>query len=134
MGLGMYITFMNQTEEAVIFYSEVFNVKCEEISKYSQMGSHPNSEELNDLIMHAKLNIHDTVLMFADVEGVIDDYNAGNNITLVVSIEDEKTLTDQFNALAQDGKIIMPLDKTFWSAKYGMLVDKFGIGWQFSLV
>lgn len=134
MGLGMYITFMNQTEEAVNFYSEVFNVKCEEISKYSQMGSHPKSEELNDLIMHAKLNIHDTVLMFADVEGVIDDYSVGNNITLVVSIEDEKTLTDQFNALAQGGKIIMPLDKTFWSAKYGMLVDKFGIGWQFSLV
>ncbi len=133
MGLGIYINFINQTEEAVKYYCDVFNVTCEEMSKYSQMGSHPKSEELNDLVMHAKLDIHDTFLMFSDIEGIIDDFNAGNNITLVVAIEDEEALTNEFNALAKDGHIIMPLEKTFWSEKYGLLIDKFGIGWQFSL-
>lgn len=133
MGLGMYINFENQTEEAVNFYCDVFNVKCEEMSKYSQMGNHPKSADLNDLVMHAKLDIHGTTIMFSDIEGIIDNYTVGNNITLVVSIDDEERLVREFNALAKEGKTIMPLEKTFWSEKYGLLVDKFGIGWMFSL-
>lgn len=134
MGLGVYINFKNQTEEAVKFYCNAFNIECNEITTFAQAGGHPKSADLNDLIMHAKLEIHDTFLMLSDVEGVMDNFNVGNNITLVVSIEDEEALTNGFNALAEGAEIIMPLGKTFWSEKYGLLIDKFGIGWQFSLV
>ena len=58
------------------------------------------------------------------------DVTVGNNITLSVNTQNETDAKRIFNALAESGKIKMPLEKTFWQSYFGMLTDKFGINWM----
>lgn len=55
---------------------------------------------------------------------------AGNNITISINSDTVEEGTRIFNALSVDGKIIMPLEKTFWGSYFGMFTDKFGIHWM----
>lgn len=94
----------------------------------------PISDEVKDLVMNASLMIVDMKVMFSDIPPNMGlTLNMGNNITLYIDTRDETKLTQQFNDLAKEGKVLMPLEKTFWAKKYGYLVDKYGIGWQFNL-
>jgi PhnB protein len=123
--------------QAIAFYEKVFNTKCTAIMKYGDMppdDSFPMNDEIKDLVMNANLKIHGTNIMLGDVpDGMGMDLTLGNNITVVVDTNDELLLEQEFKALSVEGVIVMPLDKTFWSDKYGYVVDKFGIGWQFNL-
>jgi PhnB protein len=59
-------------------------------------------------------------------------YVVGNNITLAIVLENMDEIKALFNKLKEGGMVVMDLQETFWSKCYGTLVDKFGIGWQFS--
>ena len=56
--------------------------------------------------------------------------NPGNNISLDIDLTDEKEQARIFEALAKGGAVTMPLQTTFWGAKYGMLTDRYGIQWM----
>lgn len=138
MSMGLYINFKFETKEAVAFYEEVFNTKCTDMRLMGEMpsdGSFEMTEAMKQYVLNCSLEIHGTKVMFSDIGD--DDFGIGfqlgNNISLVVESDNEELLTKQFELLAKDGNIAMPLAPTFWSPKYGMVVDKFNIGWQFSL-
>lgn len=136
MSLGLYLNFETETKEVIKYYEKIFDVTCSDITHYKDMPADPKfqiPEESLDLVLNASLLIHETKVMFADVGGMGMEHIVGNNITLVLEIADENVLVNQFHALSQEGNIVMPLEKTFWAEKYGYLVDKFGIGWQFNL-
>ena len=79
-------------------------------------------------ILHARLVIGDTYLMASDAPP--DRYEKPKGFSVSLVLTDPAEAERIFNALAKDGTIQMPLEPTFWAARFGMLVDRFGIPWM----
>lgn len=79
-------------------------------------------------IMHAAFRIGDTVVMASD--GMCDGKPVFNGFTLSIALASEAQVREVFAKLSDGGTIRMPVDKTFWSPAFGMLVDRFGVSWM----
>ncbi|MCM6922220.1 VOC family protein [Enterococcus faecium] len=99
---------------------------------FQQRKRHEGYYEISDpLITNARLNIYDTLVMFADTpEGIGPELVVGNNVSLVIQTRNEEETKRLFESLAEGGKIEMPLDAVPWAQLYGMVTDRFGINWQ----
>lgn len=132
MSIHPYLNFNGNCREAVEYYAEVFGLDKPHIMTFGDTPSDPSNplpEEANNLVMHTRLNILGTIVMFSDVcPGM--PFQAGNNITLSIVDTDVDKLTSIFNKLKEGGQVGMELQETFWSKAYGNLTDKFGIQWQ----
>ena len=134
--VNAYLTFNGTCEEAFNLYKSVFGGKFPYVGRFKDMPSHdgekPTPEGWGDKIMHISLPISkETTLMGSDTsQEWAPEVTIGNNITLSVNTQNEAEAERIFNALAEGGKIKMPLEKTFWQAYFGMLTDKFGINWM----
>ncbi|MDF2961174.1 MAG: glyoxalase [Paenibacillus sp.] len=134
MAIDVYINFNGNCREAVEFYAKVFGTEQPQIMTFGETPPDPNftlPEEAKHLVMHTRLNITGSNVMFSDVFPGMP-FVEGNNITLAIiskNLDEVKTL---FNKLKEGGTVIMELQETFWSKCYGNLTDKFGIGWQFN--
>jgi len=84
------------------------------------------------LILHTRLNIFGSNVMFSDVFPGMP-FVVGNNISLAVVTDNLDELQSAFHKLKEGGKVEMELQETFWSKCYGSLTDKFGVQWQFNL-
>lgn len=130
--LNVYLNFDGNTEEAFEFYRSVFGGEFDYKQKYSEVpGMEKLSAEDQQKLMHISFPIGGMVLMGSDMlEAYGQKYVPGNNMTLSVHPDDETETDRIFNALAEGGKVSMPLEKTFWSARFGMLTDRFGVQWM----
>ncbi len=135
--VSIYLNFRRETEEAFLFYKEVFGGEFED--GMHRMGEVPPQEgvpELSDeeknLVMHVALPILDGfMLMGTDVpESLGATLTPGN--TVYINLEpDTRAETERlFNCLSEGGEIYMPLLEMFWGDYYGSLRDKFGIHWM----
>jgi len=86
---------------------------------------------MENKVMHASFRIGETLLMASD--GRCDGEPRFEGFSLSITVPDEEKADRVFNALADGGKITMPLEKTFWAPKFGMLEDRFGVGWMVSV-
>ncbi len=86
-------------------------------------------EDYRQKIMHSELKVDNIHLMASDVMPG-QSVNQGDNIVLSIQLTDVKEQETIFNKLAAGGTVTMPLQDTFWGARFGMLVDKFGIHWM----
>ena len=130
MKMNPYITFAGNAEEALNLYKEVFDGEIKDLGRF---GDSPmeTPEDYKQKIMHARLVFGDNLLMVSDgMQG--EPAASGGNIHLSVDMEDEQKMEKVFEKLSEGGKVTMPLQDTFWGAKFGMLVDKFGIAWMFN--
>ena len=82
--------------------------------------------------MHARLRIGDTALMASD--GRCEGQPNFEGFSLSITAADEGEAERVFGALSEDGLVTMPLEKTFWAPKFGILQDRFGVGWMVSVV
>ncbi|HXT11767.1 MAG TPA: VOC family protein, partial [Candidatus Angelobacter sp.] len=82
-------------------------------------------------IMHTSFRVGETVVMASD--DCTNKSSAFQGFSLALSVPTEADADRVFKALADGGQVKMPLTKTFWSPKFGMLTDKFGIGWMVSV-
>ncbi|MFP8783396.1 VOC family protein [Planococcus plakortidis] len=134
MTVNVYMIFNGNCEEAVAYYETVFGTEPGELSRFGDMPSGPGQEmpeEMKSRIMHASLDIHGSTVMFSD--GMSDaPVEIGKNINVAVISDDLHKMTEEFNQLAQDGKVQMALQETFWSLGYGIVKDKYGVVWMFS--
>jgi PhnB protein len=87
--------------------------------------------EAKSRVIHAALKLGESHLMLSDTMPSMPK-PAGNNVRVPINCDDVADMTKQFEALAAGGKITMPLQDTFWGAKFGMLTDAFGINWMFN--
>ncbi|QUL52773.1 VOC family protein [Paenibacillus tritici] len=134
MAIDVYLNFNGNTREAVEYYAEVFGTDAPHIMTFGEAPpdpSHPLPEEAKKLVMHARLQIAGSTVMFSDVFPGMP-FTEGNNISLTLMDADEEKITGWFNKLKEGGTVSMELQKTFWSNTYGSLTDKFGIQWQLS--
>ena len=129
-----YLNFPGQTEEAFLFYREVFGTQF--LAPLQRMGEVPGMEGLPEdqrqLVMHVELPITGGhVLMGTDaVASMGHELVFGNNCHL--NLEPD-TLTEArrlFAALSEGGTVRQPLERMFWGAIYGAVVDRFGVSWM----
>ena len=128
MQLITYLSFAGNCEEALNFYKEALSG---EILQLSHMGDGQMEvpENLKDKVMHARLQVGESVLYMSDTFEPAS-VKQGNNVSLSLEIEDTTKLETLFNKLSAGGTVKMPLEDTFWGARFGMFTDKFGIHWM----
>ncbi len=134
MAVEVYLIFNGNCREAVSFYENVFNTDKAEIMTFGDSPSDPSyplPEEAKNLVMHTRLSILGSTVMFSDTFPG-SPFTIGNNVTLAVVSDDEAQLRQAFEGLKEGGKVTMELQETFWSKCYGSLTDKYGIEWQIS--
>lgn len=135
MPINPYLNFAGNTREVVAYYAEVFQTEKPRIMTFGDMPPDPNfplPEEAKNLVMHARLDISGTSVMFSDTFAGMD-LTVGNNVSLAVTSTNRDEITRWFNKLKEGGAVHMDLQETFWSKLYGNLKDKYGINWQLSL-
>jgi len=128
MKLIPYLIFQGNTEEVMNTYQKIFNGTLHDISRFGD-GNFPIPEEQKNRIMHARLTFGENMLMLSDCRPD-DTVIPGNCVHLSIGLKDEVVARSVFDQLAVDGKVEMPMEKQFWGALYGQVVDKFGINWM----
>ncbi|WP_110932598.1 VOC family protein [Paenibacillus bouchesdurhonensis] len=134
MAVDVYFNFDGNCREAVEFYADVFNTEAPQIMTFGEAPPNPEyklPEEAKDLVMHARININGSNVMFSDVFPGMP-YVQGNNITLAFVSTDLDEIKSVFHKLKEGGTVNMELQETFWSKCYGNIKDKFGTEWQVS--
>jgi PhnB protein len=134
MSIDVYLNFNGNCREAVEFYAEIFGTEKPQIMTFGEAPQHPDyslPEEAKDLVMHAKLTISGSNVMFSDTFPGQPFVN-GNNISLALVSKNLNEIKNSFAKLKENGKVAMELQETFWSKCYGQVTDQFGVIWQFS--
>jgi len=135
MNIKPYLYFDGRCEEAIEFYKTALAAKVERMMRFSQMPPNPGGGGSDcgpvnpEKIMHAELRIGDTTLMCSD--GDAKGQAKFQGISLAVEAASEAEAEQMFDALSSaGGQVQMPLTKTFFSPKFGMCADKFGVSWM----
>ncbi len=125
-----YFTFDGNCREAMTFYQGCFGGDLN-IRTFGQ-GPGETPPGAADLVMHARLSNGTAVLMASDpMPGV--PVSQGDNVWTVINCESQPEQDACFAKLAEGGQVVMPLQDTFWNARFGMLRDRFGIQWMLNL-
>jgi PhnB protein len=118
-------------EEAIEFYKKALGAEVVMLMRYKDSPEPPPpgcaSVDPNK-VMHAQFQIGGTVIMASD--GRASGQPKFEGFALSLSVKTEAEAEKAFNALADGGKVEMPLAKTFFSARFGMVKDKFGVFWM----
>jgi PhnB protein len=129
MQLNPYLTFDGRCEAAFKFYEKVLGGKIEAMMTF---GSSPMAEqtqpEWRDKIMHARMTVGDQMLMASDAPP--DRYQAMKGFMVTLGNDDPVEAERIFHALSEGGTVQMPIQKTFWAARFAMFVDRFGTPWM----
>lgn len=129
MILNPYLSLNGQCAAAFKFYERALRGKLEMLQTF---GETPSAEHVppegRDRIMHARLAVDNWVLMGSDNLPGQDEPVSGFSLSL--NVADPAEAERVFNALADGGEVRMPLQETFWAARFGMLVDQFGVPWM----
>ena len=135
MHIEPYLFFNGRCEEAIAFYQRALGAQVlmlmrnKEAPEPAPPGMLPPGSE--DKVMHATLRIGTSNLMLSD--GRCDGKPVFNGFSLSIDAANEAEADRLFAALAEGGTVQMPLAKTFWSPKFGMVADRFGVGWMVSV-
>jgi PhnB protein len=127
-----YLFFNGHCEQAIEFYRQALGAEVEMMMRFRespephQPGMVPPGFE--NKIMHASFRIGGTTLMASD--GCSEEKANFNGFSLSLSVPNEAEADRVFAALAEGGEVRMPLSKTFWSPRFGMVADRFGVGWM----
>jgi len=129
MQLNPYLMFDGRCEAAFKFYEKVLDGKIEAMMRYE--GS-PMAEQTppdwRNKVMHARLMVGDKMLMGSD--GPTDRQEPMKGFSVTLGIDDPGEAERIFHALSENGTVQMPIQKTFWAERFGMLVDQFGTPWM----
>lgn len=134
MTINTYINFQGKAKEAIEFYKEVLKTEEPFYMYYKEMPEDPNfpvPDGCGDWLMHGSINYHGQKIMFSDVLPHAD-FKQGNNISLLIDLDDPDELKKLFDAFNINAKITMPFGETYWAQAFGSLIDQFGIEWQFN--
>jgi PhnB protein len=128
MQINPYLSFQGDCEAAFTFYAHCFGGQLGQLFRYA--GS-PMADSAPagwaDKIMHGSVTVGGQELMGADITP--DRYEAAKGFSLSVQLKGTTDAERVFGDLATDGRVVMPLEKTFWAERFGMVVDRFGIPW-----
>jgi PhnB protein len=128
MNMAPYLSFKGDCEAAFRFYQATFNGTLGELFRYA--GSPMEKDvpaDWGDKIMHGSVTILGHTLMGAD--NPPDKYERPQGFSLALNLADAQEAERIYRALSDGGKVIVPLAKTFWAERFGMVIDRFGAPW-----
>ena len=128
--LTTYLTFDGNCREAMQFYAKCLGGELQLVPFSDVPGDVP--KQAKDRIMHARLARGNAVVMASDTMPGMP-FQQGNNFSVAIGCESQQEIEKLFATLGEKGKVTMPLQETFWAARFGMLTDRFGIQWMFNL-
>ncbi len=128
MEVSPYLSFKGECEAAFTFYEQCLGGKLGTVFRYA--GT-PLADQVpadwQDKVMHASLTLGNQTLMGGDVAP--NRYEEPKGLSLSLQIKRVADAERIFRELAMNGKVVMPLQQTFWAARFGVVVDRFGIPW-----
>lgn len=129
MKLNSHLTFNGQCEAAFKFYEQHLGGKIVTMltHRHSPIASQVPPER-RDQVLHASLALGNETLMGCDVPP--DHYQKPQGFSVALHVKDVEEAERKFHALAESGTVQMPIQETFWSVRFGMVVDRFGIPWM----
>ena len=129
MKLTTYLNFGGNCTEALHFYEQHLGGKILTISTYGQMpGAKGQSPEQAKLVMHARIEIADTLIMASDAPP--DRYQPMRSVYLALSVDSNEEAERFYSTLSPGGEIFMKMEETFFAHRFAMLRDKFGTSWM----
>jgi PhnB protein len=132
MQVQPYLMFDGRCEEAIELYKKTLGAKVEMLMRFKESPEPPPpgcmAPGSDDKVMHACLRIGDTAVMASD--GTCGGKPSFQGFSLSITAPNEADADRMFNALADGGQVQMPLAKTFFSPRFGMVADRFGVSWM----
>lgn len=128
MQVNPYLSFKGQCEAAFRFYEQCLGGQLGPIFRYA--GTSLTAQvpaDWQDKVMHGSVTVGGQEIMGADVAP--DGYEDPKGFSLSVQIKNTAEAERIFRELSKNGRIVMPLEKTFWAERFGMVVDQFGVSW-----
>jgi len=131
MNIQPYLFFSGRCEEAIEFYCKAIGAEVDMVMHFHESPAPMPPGVLQDgfeaKVMHASFRVGDATILCSDG---CDDKTTFSGFSLALHVPTEADADRAFAALAEGGEVQMPLAKTFWSPRYGMVKDKFGISWM----
>jgi len=128
MAMTAHLSFSGQCREAFSFYAQLFGGEL----KMLTYGDTPMAKEVPDdwgeKIVHGALSFDGSELAGSDVQ--LEHYRRPQGFSVLVDIEGDEKARRIFTALAEGGSVALPIQETFWSPAFGVVVDRFGIPWE----
>lgn len=129
-----YLFFSGRCEEALEFYRSTLGAEIIMLLRFKEAPDAPPEGMLppnwEEKVMHSSFRIGESILMAADGSGETHGFNG---FSLSLTLPDQEEARRVFIALSESGSVEMALGETFWSPCYGMLTDRFGLGWMISV-
>jgi PhnB protein len=124
-----HLAFNGQCEAAFRFYERCLGGKIVVMLTWADSPMASDAPPgFGDKILHATLTVGDNMLAGSDSSP--EQYQPPQGFHILVNIGDPVEADRIFNALAENGKVQMPFQKTFWAAGFGVLTDQFGVSWE----
>ncbi len=124
-----YMSFNGNAEEVLNYYKVVLEGEIGDIMRYKDAPDMDVSEGYMDKLLHGQLKIGDNEIFVADTFENMP-VKMGGSVEMTLLMDSEEELRKVFDAFAKEGEVQMPVDKMFWGAIFGSVVDKFGIRWS----
>lgn len=132
MHIEPYLQFDGRAEEAAEFYQKAVGAKVEMLLRFSQAPDQPPPGMLppdsGNKVMHMQLRVGSTALLGSD--GACGGKPGFGGVDLALQVATPEEARRMFDGLSQGGAVRMALGKTFFSDAYGIVTDKFGVGWM----
>ena len=132
MQVQPYLFFEGRAEEAIEFYRRTLKAEVQMLMRNRESPEPPPPGMLppgsEEKVMHASLRIGDSVVMASD--GRCSGKPDFRGVSLSITVADDAAAERTFAALADGGQVHMPLTKTFFTSRFGMLADRFGVPWM----
>jgi len=129
MQVQPYLFFDGRCEQALDFYQKTLGAKVEALMRFKESPNpEMNPPDSGEKVMHACVRIGDTQVMASD--GNCTGKPAFQGFSLSINAANPAEAEQRFNALAEGGQVQMPLNKTFFADRFGMVADRFGVSWM----
>jgi PhnB protein len=132
MQVQPYLHFNGRCDEAIEFYKSALGAKVDMLMRFNESPQpHPEGavpRGFEKKVMHASLRVGNSVVMFSD--GCNQAPPSFTGFALSLSVTNDAEAEKYFAALGDGGKVCMPMAKTFFSSRFGMVNDKFGVSWM----
>ncbi|MDT8861933.1 VOC family protein [Alkalihalobacillus sp. MEB130] len=129
-----YLVMDGNAKEAVEFYEKALKASVFGVQTFGEMPANPDyplPEEAKNRVSHAMIKVGETDMMLSDTfPGT--PHEKGNHVTICIMADTKEQAKEFYEALKEGGQVTMPLQETFWSPAYGIVIDKFGVTFQIS--
>lgn len=129
------LAFTGRTEEALNFYKNVLGAKTTFLLRFRDCPDQSRTKAgMEDMIFHATFELEGTVFMASDVGWEENEgHGSFTGFSLAIRLSSAERAITIFSGLSQNGRVVIPLEKSAFTAWYGIVVDQFGVSWKINV-